>query len=299
MNFNAIKFLNDYNIPYKQEGKNISKGWVGISCPFCYDTSTHGGFNLEKGNYSCWRCGKHQIEEIIKILTRCKPHHAFEIVKAYTGASLIKQPPKTALHKPTGALKLIGQTPLTNTHQNYLAKRGFNPSYLSKKYYLRGTGPIGKFKHRIIIPIILNGEIISYQTRDITGIAELRYKPCPKEEEVIPYKHTLYNIDSCYDKAIILEGVTDVWRMGNGAVATFGIMYTQEQIRLLIDNGIKEVFIVFDPEPQAQKQANKLASDLIGFGITTEVVQLNDWKDPAEMSNQKALELKRELFSIM
>jgi hypothetical protein len=43
-------------------------------------------------------------------------------------------------------------------------------------------------------------------------------------------KETLYNLDNAKDgTAIVVEGPIDVWRIGDGAVATFGVIYTQKQ----------------------------------------------------------------------
>ena len=70
MSFNAKSFLEDYQIPYFLENdKNVSHGFIGVTCPQCDDTSSHGGFNTAKGYYKCWRCGFHPLPKIIAVLT--------------------------------------------------------------------------------------------------------------------------------------------------------------------------------------------------------------------------------------
>jgi len=34
-----VKLFQDYNIKFWIEGKNVSKGWVNITCPLCGDKS--------------------------------------------------------------------------------------------------------------------------------------------------------------------------------------------------------------------------------------------------------------------
>ena len=38
---NLFEFLDDYDIEYWTEGKNVVKGWVNITCTFCDDDSNH------------------------------------------------------------------------------------------------------------------------------------------------------------------------------------------------------------------------------------------------------------------
>jgi 5S rRNA maturation endonuclease (ribonuclease M5) len=293
------RMLTALGIPFTTEGKNIGNGWIGIRCPVCPDHSDHGGFNLIKGHYSCWKCGWHRASKIIAILAKTTEENAKKIIRQYTTPYLPLTPhhnePCRALYAPTGPLKLPGQ-PLTLRHQQYLISRKFNPAKLAALYGLLGTGPVGRLKHRIIIPIIQDGTVVSYQGRDITDMAGKRYLPCLKEEEIKPWKHCLYNIDNCNDKIIIVEGVTDVWRLGYGAVSTFGTKFTTEQVKLIFKKNIKEVFILFDNEPTAQKQAYKLAREISGQNIEVTIVTELDNKDPAELSWQDAKELKRSLL---
>jgi hypothetical protein len=294
------RMLSALGIPFATEGKNIGTNWVGLQCKMgCHDHSQHGGFNIEKGYYSCWKCGWHRASKVVAILAKTTEENAKEIIRQYTTPHLPLTPhhnePCRALYAPTGPLKLPGQ-PLTLRHQQYLISRKFNPAKLAALYGLLGTGPVGRLKHRIIIPIIQDGTVVSYQGRDITGMAETRYLPCLKEEEITPHKHCLYNIDNCKDQVIVVEGVTDVWRLGYGAIATFGIQYTNEQIMLFLKKGIKKAFVLYDKEPQAQKQAQKLGVDLNNLNIEVENLTLDNVKDPADLKWQDANELKKEVF---
>ena len=34
LKFDVIKFLQDYNIPFKERAPNLKKGKIGVNCPF-------------------------------------------------------------------------------------------------------------------------------------------------------------------------------------------------------------------------------------------------------------------------
>jgi DNA primase len=178
----------------------------------------------------------------------------------------------------------------------YLLGRDFDPDQIERDYQIVGTGPLGDYKHRIIVPIYRQGQLISYMGRDVTGRVKKRYKNCPGEQQVFPAKSWLYGLDRCWDRdrVLVVEGPTDVWRMGIGAVATMGINWTWEQAALLA--GFKTVFLLFDPEDQAQEQARKLTEVLVLGGVDTEVVQLNAGEqDPGSLSRDRVLYLRRWL----
>jgi DNA primase len=303
MVFDALKYLRDFNIPHWESGKNVSIGWVGISCPICQDLSSHGGINLEKGYYSCWLCGGHSLIKVIRALEGVSHAEAKKRIEEYqthsptTVKKYTDTPPKSDITFP------IGTSAIKDQHKRYLQTRGFNPDEILEKYHILGTGPVAfinsdgrkiNYSNRIIIPIIYQNRVVSYQGRDITGQAKIKYIPCLKTEEVMHMKHILYNLDNCGDTAVIMEGVLDVWRWGDGGLCTFGIQYTDEQLLCLLESGIRRVVVMFDFEPQAQRQAKKLVSALKLFGVSAQNYNLGD-KDPAELSEQEVWQVKMEL----
>ena len=183
---------------------------------------------------------------------------------------------------------------LTKRHRDYLISRGFDPFELIKLYGLRGTGPLGDYKHRIIIPIIYQGQTVSYQGRDITGRANLPYKACPISEEIFHHKHLVYNFDSATKNAIVVEGILDAWRIGAGAVATFGTGYTTKQAQLL--RKFERVFILYDLEDTAQEQADQLSYELSAMGTKSFIISdlLKEGEDPDMLSPDDVKALRRE-----
>ena len=69
--FDVRSWLEDQNISYSKEGKNISNGWIGINCVFCQDTSNHLGIT-PNNRITCWKCGtKGDIVTLIKEVEQC------------------------------------------------------------------------------------------------------------------------------------------------------------------------------------------------------------------------------------
>ena len=182
--FDAQKFLEDYSIPISTSGKNTQPGWINIKCPFCYDNSNHGGFNIIKGYYNCWQCGHHSLYDVISKLTGENPK---QILYNYSTRYLINK----KLNKkkaPVEKLKIPGSE-LTKQQRKYLINRNFDPDFLIEKYKIKGTGPTGAYSFRIIAPIFYKNKAVSYQSRDTTNKQKLRYKACSKDKEIIHHQN--------------------------------------------------------------------------------------------------------------
>ena len=284
-----IKLLNDFKIPYNETGKNISGGWIGVQCPFCNDTSDHLGYNVEDDyGFNCWKCGKHSITETISELTGLSYSQTKKLLKQYEGQDYKKQvkiKPKKKKHKfPSKTLDL---QPI---HEKYLQNRNFTPEYLEELWRIKGTRIISSLdgidlKHRIIVPIHWDKQEVSWQSRDVTNQANIKYITCPQEREIIHHKDIVYkHPDYKGEIGIACEGVFDVWRFGKIAFCTFGINFTQRQIRV-ISLLYRKVYIAFDPEPQAQKQALILQKELQFRGVECKVLTLIS--DPADMKQSE------------
>jgi hypothetical protein len=107
----------------------------------------------------------------------------------------------------------------------------------------------------------------------------------------------LYNADSVWGKdwVIIVEGPTDVWRLGDGAVCTFGTEGTEGKVRKLLAMGVKRAFVIFDPETVATSQSLRLSAILSASIPHCETVIL-ERGDPASLTPQEAEALKAELL---
>lgn len=296
---NILKFLEDYHIDHTTDHHHCSTGWVQVHCPLCPgNRNYHLGIRLDGERCNCWRCGGHLISPVIQHLLNCTVQEARNVIQKYEGPPLPASAPVLSEEKHTiSKTKLclpIGSQELSEQHTNYLVRRKFDPKKLIHEWDLKGTLFLGAYKFRIIAPIYFQGKLVSYQGRDITEKSPLRYKTCPKTLEILHHKHCLYGIDKAKsDYIVVTEGITDVWRLGPGAVATFGIQWNLEQAKLLMN--YKRVFIMFDKQPQAKQQAEKLANFLALTSIEVHIITLDNSDDPAEMTQYEADKLMTDL----
>ena len=288
----------DFGIETTTEGKHSRSGWVQINCPFCDsgDDSKHMGFNLAFSTFSCWKCGKHSPFATIAQLTKSSTRETVILLKKYQGEKnyirIDTEGKKYDWDKKFELPSTAGE--LQEMHINYLLKRNFDPEKIKKEWDIKGTGIYGAFAYRIIMPVYLNKKLVNFVGRDVTGKSKLRYDNCKNEDSIVPLKDTVYGVDYVKDKVLIVEGPTDVWRLGRGAVATFGTAYTIKQVKLL--KSFKTRYIMFDPsDKEAQKRAKELASDLSAFAGRTEILTFKGYKDPGELPQNEADDLMKEL----
>lgn len=294
--FDVKDFYEAHGIKSISEGhKHCRPGWVQVPCPFCTgNVGWHLGFNLKTDFYNCYRCGFHSTMEVIHTFLPVSWDKAKEIMKEYSTYSS-HQRTKERIKRAT-EITIPSNGPLGYSYIRYLQRRNYNPYDIINKWDLVAGGPYGKQKHRIIAPITYNKTIVSYQGRDITEKSGIKYKACKMEEEIIHHKNILYGIDYAKRSCILVEGITDVWRLGYGAVASFGASMMKSQIFLLAEK-FNKVFVMFDNGPTdkiAQESAEKIAYDLASMDVETELCLING--DPGDLSQDKADLYKKQLI---
>lgn len=288
-----LALCSDAGIPHETEGEHSRPGWVQVNCPFCDSRKFHMGFNLQAQYFSCWRCGFHPFKETLSLLLQRKsfnPQLYYSVSIPKHGSPLRIQGVETCI------LPSSNKQRMSLPHSSYLKSRGFLPKQLAEQWGIYSANHIGDYKHRIIIPIHYEGEVVSFTSRTACKNVQPKYLACAASKEVVSRKSVLYGIDQAWehgrDGVIVVEGPIDVWRFGFGAVSTFGTQFTKSQVGLL--NRFRKVFIIFDPEKEAQKSANKLARQLVNCDIV-EVIDLVT-SDPGDLAQGEADEIKKELL---
>lgn len=298
MVFDAPTFFRDYAISWIDEGerdKHSRSGWIQVPCLFCHgSTGYHLGYNLGGGYFNCWRCGFHTNIEVIKVYGGKSWSKAKELLKEYTTYETLAQ--QKIATKASKTLLPPGTLPLSQAHRRYLYGRGYDAGKVIEDWGLMATGPAGSYRHRIIAPIYFNGILVSYQGRDITNKADLRYKACRQEDEVIDHQNIVYGIDNTLPShvGIVVEGITDAWRMGKGTVSTFGIDVTSHQ-RYLLMQSFRKLFLMPDNEIQAIKNYEALGMELSLAGVDVELILLDE-DDPGSLAQEEADEIREELL---
>lgn len=172
---------------------------------------------------------------------------------------------------PAGVLSL--GDPQSRSHARYLRRRGFDVGVLSSLWDVRATTLYsGQWNWRVVYPIRSGGgDAVAFQGRAIIDDVTPKYRMTEEKDCVEDPRGFLYGIDQAWgDSVLIVEGVTGVWKLGPGCVATFGIDWKRQQVNKL--RRFKKRFVMFDPEDLAQRKAQELANALSLFDGETEVL---------------------------
>jgi len=114
----------------------------------------------------------------------------------------------------------------------------------------------GKYKGRIIIPIIQNGNIVYFQARSLHKNAKMKYINPPSEKNVIP------NIDK-FDKnkyIVVTEGLIDSFMVDNGTCC-LGKCINDNFILSCLNKTEKGVIIALDNDKSGKDSTLKIIAD--------------------------------------
>lgn len=278
---NIRELLDSLGVEYKEAGHHhCREGWLQVrTCPFCGSNNYHLGIHLSGRFAACWRCHGHSIFAVLQKLGVPRS----EVEKLSRGAAPVAT-------KREGLKEPAGRGPLLPAHVHYLKARGFDPDELVRLWQIEGIGLAAQLKWRIYIPIIYKGARVSWTTRAIGERVAQRYVSAGPKEEAIAHKKILYGLDYCLHSVVVCEGPSDVWAVGPGAVATFGLAFTTVQVRLLAS--VPYRFVCFDSSRDAQLRARQLACLLSCLPGSTQVVEL-DAEDPGSASQRELKRLRR------
>lgn len=305
-----IELLDEYDIEYWTSGKNVSHGWIGLRCPFCEDYSNHLGIHKKSLACRCWKCGKHNLKSVLREVLEISHKEAFKISKRLEGQpGGADETQNSVLSNYASGEKIVAvrlpeesSRRFPKLHTEYLRHRNFAPLKTIRKYRLKAVENLGKYKFRIIIPIIFQGKIVSFTSRDVTGMASIPYLAADQKRYPNP-KHFLYNIDSIPKggNAVLVEGPTDVWRLGDGAISCLGVEHHETQLVHLYKKKVNTLFVLYDNDEPGRRASRMIAKRSIPFVNQVEIVKLNleGVNDPGEMSKEEAEILMEELDFIV
>ena len=294
--FDVERYLQHKRIPYYTHGRNVKRGWIGMKCLWCSDHSNHMGINLTSKALSCWKCSlKGTVLKLVMRLENQSVYDAQKTMEQFSNVSLLADNfhrKKERVYAEKFDFDKSFTREIKPYCRNFLQRRGFDPEYIYSKYRLLSGPTVGQYKFSVIIPYY------SYKT-PLTFIARhVKHKiycNCPIEKSVQDPKNLIYNYDSCKETALVVEGVTDVWNIGDGCVATAGSKFTPRQVELLSE--FSRVYILFDPEDEAQENAEKLGYLLSAHVPTVERLDLGVDHDPAELPQDDVKVLRNQIFN--
>jgi hypothetical protein len=321
--FSWEEFCVQYRVPFVTSGPNTARDHISIRCPFCgmADPSHHMGLSLDVNEpaWGCWRNADHRGRHPLRLvqeLLGCSTPAAKQVVEALKRPILattrrVEQVPRPVgpLVMPAVFLPLIGEG-YGGRFAQYLAERGFGDwQAVATDYDLRYC-LVGDYKWRLIIPIYLGGQLVTWTGRGIQPGMEPRYKTLPDKPAKEPgkpvalanIKELIYNSDSLNDGGrvlVVTEGPLDAIKIdayakhrGVRATCLFGTAITSKQIKLLALAATKfqRVDILLDVD--ARSVAWQLATALRGMYEAVSVRELPPGiKDPGELSKDMVQQL--------
>ena len=303
---NVTQLYKDYNIHIAQSGeRHYRYNWINTSCPFCSgNKGNHLGYSIKDDYFRCHRCGFKTHKEVILALTNKPANKVLKLLKKYKGKATYQKQKKVVVEKPKTLVEPSNLTPLNSFHRKYLENRNFDVDYLIDTFELQSTSPISKldkydYSNRIYYPIYHNNDKVSFQTRTVNSKETVKYKTCPPEYETVFHKDILYGRQEFWCKTgIIVEGVTDVWRIGPYACATFGVKYSSNQVREIYRN-FKRVAVMYDNDKNSktntgEENACKLIDELLFLGV--DAFRVRPDSDPGNMTDDEAKYLVKQII---
>jgi len=286
--------LNEIGISYSESGKNVSKGWIGVNCPFpgCGDHSNHLGINLHSPVVTCYNCGN-KGNYLTYLAVELKSwDKAVKILQKHTPRELQKHSDLELPENKITHVNLPSEATKTPSKQmiDYLKSRKY-PNHkeleLMYDFYYCSSG---KWVDRIIVPIYYRNRLVTFTSVDTNPESKLRYKHASINDSIIQCKHLLYGLEQVTGRSImVVEGFFDKLRIGPGCVCSFGTMTTHEQKMLLIK--FQKIYVVFDGDNPGKVNGRKLANDLSAY-TEVELITLPEGIDPDKLPDADVKELR-------
>lgn len=212
--------LDAIGVEWADRGKNTSSGNINIKCPWCLDDpSKHLAIALMKEAFFCYRApNQHSGKSFRRLLFKLghREEEAVRLLRRFqrAGDAPIPQRVSTDLQQQRTAWSRFESAGNSREALDYLAARGFpSPRTLCEHFDLR-YAQNGQWARRLLIPLHMDGEIISWTARDMTGRAEQKYLM-----REVPGFVALCMPDAIKPKpaiAVIVEGPMDALRIAQG-----------------------------------------------------------------------------------
>jgi hypothetical protein len=175
----------------------------------------------------------------------------------------------------------LDELPPDHPAVTYLRSRNFDPAYLTQqygvRYCLQTTEEYPACLGRLIIPIYMDGKMRTWQGRYIGDVPKGSRIPKYVNQPRASKSRMLYGHDAALAAPFvtITEGVTNVWRLGSGAVAALGKHVSLAQYDLL--RKWRAAIIALDPDAYYQSEDTYAK---LGKMIPTVRVLLPEGQDP-------------------
>lgn len=305
----------DYKPTYGSRGPQFNLR----ECPFCGGDKWKVFINQETGLGNCFHgdCEKKFNKyTFIRAHTSLGGKTLHDHIRS-VGAEIGWRPPRKRSLPVTADVADLKiphsyELPIGGRNLKYLENRGigsdiaryFHLRFCKKglfKYEMDGLAKFMRFDMRIIIPVFdLDGTLVSFQGRDITGEAEKKYLFPPGYATTGEHLYNGHNVRET-ERVTVSEGAFDVMACKIAwdgdpdlrdvvPVGTFGKHLSENQLhkfRTLKERGVREVTFLWDGEVKATDDAIRAGLQVKGMGFNVRLGVLPKDKDPNEISPEE------------
>ncbi|WP_297478437.1 hypothetical protein [Ferrovum sp.] len=291
-------------------------------CPCCGNSNWKVYLNRESGLGNCFVC-EQKFNKWKFIASSCATVHARDVIARIK--QIAKEQGWRPVKKSLVAVNLnVGELVLPESYAlpidgkgnlKYLENRNITSEvaqYFSMRFSLKGvfkykgndgSEAIQSYAKRVIVPIFdLNGDLVSFQGRDITGTHERKYLFPPGFAATGSHLYNGHNAMLGAEKVLVGEGVFDVAAIKIAVdgdmqlrnivpIGTFGkhLSSGDDNSQLakfvkLQERGLRQVTFMWDAETAALEAAIEAALKIKGLGLTARVAVLPKGKDPNEVA---------------
>jgi DNA primase len=294
---NIIEILDASTIDWKD---TPDPDEIRVCCPFCIendespDTRYRLGINVRLGRAHCFNCRWRSDHYV---------HIARELARAgdvnMLGTSVTAEKPKDIKPKssptqeyltdmPGGYEVFNWQSEFERPARHYLMNRGITKDQIAR--WKIGWAMTGDYAGRVIIPVMMDGELAGVVGRDYTGKSSLRYRNSKSLRGVFGAKGN--------HVAVMSEGPMDALRieplvMGEDSIALFGSNISEDQLQFL--KRYTRITYICDQDAPGCKGArlNCAAMATAGINILVSVPEKLDGTDPGSQSDELLLRRRR------
>jgi hypothetical protein len=287
----------------------IQKGeYYAVCCPFCGDTRFRCNINHRYGTPD--EFGRKQTHLAYCFNGGCPlserdPAAYKKLEQMLCGSELIdlskarlaqgSKPQKIVPMNWPGKVIRIDKLPADHEVNVYLQSRGFDHEVIGRFYNVHWCTESHQriCINRMIIPIYHEKKMVGWQARAAYD-TDWKASHFPKyyTAKNTPKSSVLYNLANAskYKVGVIVEGVTDVWKLGPQAVCTLGASMTTAQQNLFIRH-FKDYggILLYDPDirVKSERQQAEIETKLnqaLKSGFCA--VQLPDNTDPGSLARE-------------
>lgn len=280
--FDLIGFLEDNNIYYKTDTKNVGEGWIGIEeCPWCAKSNFHFAIHRRDKTTNCWNCTQAKgtlpkfVGKILQISYDDACRFIMEELDAEeTDADLEfqinnifnskRKPDEIRKEKP---VNLPSNIKITRSiiEKNTVIKNFLKEKRVHYEDCIEDNLRIGleEHKNKIILPIYYENKLVAFQERHILFkmyhnegyVHDYLYKL-----DLIPKSSTIILVEGYYDYVPTRRFLLN-YRKEYFVTTGFFKRLTDNQIDLLQSKKPKQVIFFLDKDAWFEYEA--LADNLV------------------------------------